>query len=304
MVNTDSLENRAGVRLIDPNDGPYLIRVARSDNGGRDFWWAIDGQIEQEKPCRVKYHKLYSKVHFMVVEGKVGNAKKKYPIVLDTGASQPIFVKGIHVLDNKLPIYPVGTKNINSDGYRLGFCHLPKLRIGEVTLANLACLYLERHMELELFGLPIARDESIIVGLPALRRFKYVAFDSVSKEVEFSYGEVFESAEPQLWTRYPFLIEEDLYGNALLFVKVPIAGEVIELQLDTGSGNGLAVSEELWEDLICVRKSRTSSSRTAESYTRTSESYPVSGVLLQLLKWETGQSKMQKFQFFQTTARL
>jgi hypothetical protein len=48
-----------------------------------------------------------------------------------------------------------------------------------------------------------------------------------------------------LWTQYPFEIEEDLGGNVFLFVKIPIAGEEIELQLDTGSGRGLAITEEL-----------------------------------------------------------
>lgn len=249
VVNTKSLEDRADVCLMEPNDGPYLIRVTGSDGDEKDFHWTIDGRIEQQKPCRVKYHKLYAANHFMVVEGSVGNGKKKYPIILDTGASQPIFVKDVHVLDNKLPIYPLGTNDIDSEGYQLGLCHLPKLRIGEVTLANLACLYLERHMELELFGLPIARDESIIVGLPALREFKYVVFDNVSREVEFSHSKEFAPAEPQLWGRYPFSIEEDLYGNALLFVEIPIAGEKMELQLDTGSGNGLAIREELWKSM-------------------------------------------------------
>lgn len=249
VVNTKNLEDRTDVCLMEPNDGPYLIRVTQSNSGRKDFQWTIDGWIEQQKPCRVKYHKLYAANHFMVVEGSVGNGKKMYPILLDTGASQPIFVKDVHVLDNKLPIYPIGTNDIDSEGYRLGLCHLPKLRIGEVTLANLACLYLERHVELELFGLPIAGDESIIVGLPALREFKYVAFDSVNREVEFSHSKVFKPTEPQLWGRYPFSIEEDLYGNALLFVEIPIAGEKMELQLDTGSGNGLAIREELWESM-------------------------------------------------------
>jgi hypothetical protein len=247
VVNTKNLQDRTDVHLMDPNDGPYMIKITQSDSGKDGFRWAIDSWIEQQKPCRVKYHKLYAANHFMVVEGRVGNGRKKYPIILDTGASQPIFVKDIHVLDNKLPIYPVGTSDINPEGYQLGLCHLPKLRIGEVTLANLACLYLERHVELELFGLPIARDESIIVGLPALREFKYVAFDSANREVEFSHGKVFEPAEPQLWGQYPFSIEEDLYGNALLFVEIPIAGEKMKLQLDTGSGNGLALRQELWE---------------------------------------------------------
>lgn len=47
----------------------------------------------------------------------------------------------------------------------------------------------------------------------------------------------------------PLLIEEDLRGNAFVFVQIPIGGKKAEPQLDTGSGRGLAISEELWEEV-------------------------------------------------------
>lgn len=49
------------------------------------------------------------------------------------------------------------------------------------------------------------------------------------------------------WAQYSFAIEQDSRGNIFLFVKIPIAGEEIRLQLDTGSGRGLAIAEELWQ---------------------------------------------------------
>ena len=67
--------------------------------------------------------------------------------------------------------------------------------------------------------------------------------------MEFSYNELFEPGEPDLWEQYPFSIEEDFRGNAFLFVNILICGEKIELQLDTGSGRGLAIREELWEKM-------------------------------------------------------
>ena len=93
------------------------------------------------------------------------------------------------------------------------------------------------------------KDDSIIVGLPALQEFKYILFDNIRKEVEFSYNELFEPGEPDLWEQYPFSIEEDFRGNAFLFVNILICGEKIELQFDTGSGRGLAIREELWEKM-------------------------------------------------------
>jgi hypothetical protein len=252
-VNTESLANRPDIRLINPNDGPYSIEVTLRDDGRRDYSWEINSRIEQTEPCQIKYHKLYSTNRFMVVEGRIGNGGKTYPVVLDTGASQAIFVKDTHVLDNKLPIYPMQTGKGGLNGHNLGLCHLPELQIGNAALVDWPCLYLERHAKPELFGLSIAqdniKDDSIIVGLPALQEFKYVLFDNVRKEAEFSYNEPFEPAESAQWEQYPFSIKEDSHGNVFLFVEILLDGEKTELQLDTGSGRGLAVRQQLWEKM-------------------------------------------------------
>jgi hypothetical protein len=83
--------------------------------------------------------------------------------------------------------------------------------------------------------------------VPALRRFRYIMFDNVRKEVEFSLTETFECDRPEQWFRYPFTVEEDFGGNAYLFVEIPLAGESLRLQLDTGSGRGLAITEQAWQ---------------------------------------------------------
>jgi hypothetical protein len=72
-------------------------------------------------------------------------------------------------------------------------------------------------------------------------------FDNVRREVEFSKDKEFKPEQGGLWERYSLSIEEDFHGNSFLFVKIPIAEDVVELQLDTGSGKGLAIREELWE---------------------------------------------------------
>jgi hypothetical protein len=112
-------------------------------------------------------------------------------------------------------------------------------------------LYLERPTRLALPGPAVAHDGSeestIILGLPVLREFKYVVFDNIKEQVELSRGESFEPSDANTWERYPISIEEDFHGNAFLFVNIPVAGEDIELQLDTGSGRGLAMSEGCWE---------------------------------------------------------
>ena len=203
-----------------------------------------DRNLSQADPCRIKYHPSCSQQRWMAVEGRLDTGRR-YPLVLDTGASVALFVNDIHVVENNLAIAPLASPKSGSPGW--GMCHLPALHIGQVLLPDPPCFYREQHTEVRLLGLPLARDKTMIAGLGVLRQFKYVAFDSINREVEFSIERAFKPEQPDSWAQYSFVIEEDLGGNAFLFVKIPIAGHETEVQLDTGSGRGLAISEELWK---------------------------------------------------------
>jgi len=165
----------------------------------------------------------------------------------------------VHIMENKLSICPLGSNNNDSVGW--GMCHLPELHVGQVTLVNWPC-YREQHTEVQLLGLPLAKGKAVIAGLVALRRFRCIVCNSVRKEVESSLEKAFEPRQLDSWSQHPFAIEEDLGGNAFLLVRIPIAGEGIELQRDTSSGRGLAIAEELWERMhektqtVKLRKSR------------------------------------------------
>lgn len=244
VVNGENLQNRPDITIISMNDRQKStedIVTGHWNYGGRILESTRTGD-----PTRVKFHTSYSQNRWMVVEGTIGSGKK-YPVVIDTGASPALFVNDIHILENKLAIYPIGTGKNGAPGW--GICHLPELSIGKVTLINWPCFYREQHTEVRLFGLPLAKAKPVIIGLPALKRFKYIAFDSINKEVEFSLEKAFDCDRSDLWTQYPFVIEEYLGGNASLFVKIPVAGQETELQLDTGCGRGLAINRELWEKL-------------------------------------------------------
>ena len=95
-----------------PSGGPYTD-VAKLSDTRQDVRWQIDGKVEQAGMFRVKYHPLYTTKRCVVVEGSiVSGEKKKYPVILDTGASQALFVKGIHVLENKLLILRPGSGQV------------------------------------------------------------------------------------------------------------------------------------------------------------------------------------------------
>jgi hypothetical protein len=181
----------------------------------------------------------------MVVEGKLGNGRS-YPVVLDTGATPALFVTDVHILENKFPIYP-----LSGDGESVGWglCCLPGLRIGNLKLDKASCVYKEQHTEIQIFGLPVITDKAIIAGLPLLRQFSYILFDSKRREAEFSCDRRFQPIDSADWTEHKLEIEEDLAGNMFLFVTIPVEGSDTKLQLDTGSGRGLAIGTKLWERL-------------------------------------------------------
>jgi hypothetical protein len=231
------------------SDLAYSIKGFQPDDIIPDSWWEIEGQIEQEELCRVKYHDLYNKNFYMVVEGQMGQSPKKYPVILDTGASRSVILEQSHVSAHKLPVYTQRNDIINSNGNSFGLCYLPELNIGQTTLTNLPGMYLKQKASFNPFELFIPREKVVIVGLQALMKFKYIAFDNPEKQVELSNNDSFEPQEPDLWAQYSFEIEQDLGGNAFLYVKLPIAGRQITLQLDTGSGRGLAVKKDLWEKM-------------------------------------------------------
>jgi hypothetical protein len=230
------------------SDGPYT-EMNWISYSQQHLHWQIDDQAEQHAAFRVKYHPFYTTKHCIVVEGSIADSKKKYPVVLDTGASQAVFVNDIHVLENKLSVYPMQTNKTEAKDYGLGLCYVPQLWIGQMILQDFPCWYLQRHLEIQFFGLTIDRDDSIIIGLTALREFNCIIFDNINKEVEFLCDRTFKPEQETLWSKYPLSIEEDGYGNTFLFVQIPVAGELLKVQLDTGSGNGIALSEELWRTL-------------------------------------------------------
>jgi hypothetical protein len=290
IVNNNKLEGMTGASLVRPGDpsgvfnsqlpnddfkieSPMMDALGKKSEMGHHVGYPT--VVENPySPFRIKYHPSYSANRWMVVEGSLAGgrdshfakssqngAQRKYPIILDTGASVGLFVNDIHILENKLAISPfkrgphfaknseMGTQHHSEDSVESGMCYLPELHIGQLTLVNWPCYYRSQHTELQLLGIPLVKGKAIIAGLEALRRFKYIAFDSVKKEVELSPTETFKPEQPDLWAQYSFSIEEDLGGNVCLLVKIPIAGKDVELQLDTGSGRGLAISQELWDGL-------------------------------------------------------
>ena len=251
---TDTFKNKIGesawIDSCPERDDSDSAPIQQAYNS--DFLLKKNGLIISDaKPCKIKYHKLNCKDRNIVVESQIGS--NKYPAVLDTGASQAIFFDAALVKKNKLPVYSLEDGTFDFNGNTLGICRLPELQAGEVEFKDWSAIYIESHSALNFLGIPIASithdNESIILGLPLLRKFKYIEFDNIIKEAELSYSQSFEPSSKDEWEKYPISIEEDFHGNMFLFVRLSIAGRKTEVQLDTGSGKGLAIGDTLWKQI-------------------------------------------------------
>ena len=206
IVKGANLERRADIRRIDPND-PNAIYAISQDDG--NYVVTVrehkTPSIKLEKPSTIHCDWIYGE-KIPIIEGKVKSTGKKYPIAIDSGFSHTLYVHDLHVIENKLPILPIQSREEHSIGE--GLCHLSELQIGEMTLTNFPCYYKEEHAETQLLGLPIACDMRILFGLQAMKAFKYVLFDNQKKQVGFSPKDSFEPEDPAFWSRYPFLIKK------------------------------------------------------------------------------------------------
>ncbi len=246
-VKGQNLASDRDIPFIDPNDtqGPYKIIITKTEDGDTFYKWSADMDLAQEKPSRLKYNWLRSFFPNLTVNGKLDG--RNYPVTFDTGASPgAMLLNTIHVRRHKLPYLPMNT---NETSFLGGFCFAPELRIGNINVSNYPAMYAQKHGQLRLFGVPAGDDDSIIVGLPLMRHFKYFLLDGRKKEVEISVERVFEIEPGARYQSYPLIFEEHAGNNVQLFVTIPVAGEEMTLQLDTGSDGGLDVTESGWKRL-------------------------------------------------------
>jgi len=242
-----SLRKAPRIDPNDPNCSISSIDIVNTAHGQR-----VDVKIREDsfaidmgaRPYRVKYQKRPGPKrrldNSIILDGELVGSAQQYPINIDTGSPGYILVNDIHILENKLPVYH------NPDDLD-GICCLPDLRIGELILRNLTAKYYFKHSELQLFRLAIDKSNEITIGLSLLQMFKYVAFDNVNREVEFSTTQNFPVQDQGRWSRYPFSIEADAQGNPRLLLEMPVGGQTMNLIFDTGCEAALLTSENTWK---------------------------------------------------------
>lgn len=241
-------------------DWPYEIEIIERADGRLDYFWQIDSSIEHSGISRLPYHNAHRRYKFAVVDGRIGISGRRYPVIIDTGSSQPIVLSKSHVKENGL-----AELKMNTSRGKIGLCYLQELVLGDVKLKDWPCLSFKPRAWSNTFKIAAENNNFVIVGMPVLREFRYVRFDNISNYVEFSFEQRFDPEDANSWSNYPITVEEDWVGNTYLLVRIPVEGKEVELQLDTGSGRGLAVSQKLW-DSITLKRQPAQLKKSSETY--------------------------------------
>jgi hypothetical protein len=230
------------LRRIDPNDpnSIFSMKIVETPKGKRAVLTAKGSVIDMEEdPYRVKYH--FPPLPGIQFHGMLAGSSHKYDVRIDTGSPYPILVNDLHVRKNNLPVYSI-------PGTNEGLCHLPDLQIGKLTIRSAAAVYRWEHFVMLLFGLPM-NDDDILLGVPLLRKFKYVAFDDANKEVEFSTARSFLPDDRSAWSRYPFVDPNASEGQERICLELPIQDRSMTLVFDTGYRGTLLVGEKAWQQV-------------------------------------------------------
>jgi len=239
------LENR-GLQMLDPETGPVRIIQTSTDAGRFVDVEFRQASIEMEKPCRMRYSYHFDLFRNVSVYATFPNGKK-YRAKRDTGFPWYAAVTDTVVEENSLAIFPGNNSYFPA---QVGLCHLKSMKLGQINMINPPCTYFDQHWELQMAGLPIWKEKSVLIGLRLMEIFPYVMFDNPRREVEFgARGDNFTPDRPDQWQRYPFVIEDDAEGQRRLMVDLPVAGKTMHLLFDTGSPGGLQVSPAVWESI-------------------------------------------------------
>ncbi len=256
-VNTRPFSSDPAVRRIDPNNGPFIIvDIHRDDpNTGhagptRAIQWkeakvrsTLDGPRTLVTRYRDLDFRLFSKI---LVRIRLGNGHK-YWARMDTGCPMGLYVNDAVVRDCDLAVFPLGEHT--ETGCPVGICEVPALHIGQITVTNPFCWYEQRQWEFRVFGQPLHRDRTVLLGLQVLRMFPYVSFDNVRHKAVFGLYDAFEPNDPSEWVSLPFVLEE-VRGGARMMVDVFLGERKTHVEFDTGGTKpGLLLRESVWQEL-------------------------------------------------------
>ena len=199
-------------------------------------------RLDLSGSCRLPYQRFYYDFVGMPVVTGTTNSGRSYPVLLDTGADFAVITNSLTVLENEWAILPLGDHEMYP--CHVGFCELPRLRLGRAVVKDPPCMYLQQQWELRLLGFPLWRQRGLLAGLGLLKHFSYIQFDNIHREAEFCVREAFCAEYADAWDAYPMTIRDER-----LYVTIPIAGNETEIGLDTCGRYEMVLLPDMWQSI-------------------------------------------------------
>jgi hypothetical protein len=188
--------------------------------------------IEPNEPVWIPYRPLeFAFGAWPMLNGKLENGKSVI-LMVDSGCGLPMLIGDSVIRRHGIPVLPIEDKE---GGW--GVCDIRALHVGGLTFTYPPCFFISQHLQLHGLGLPLWKQDTFLLGLPALQRFRYVTFDNPNRRVRFSKEESFVPAEPALWEQYPITIDREPNRTGIrLSLVLPLAGEPVRVGFDSGGG--------------------------------------------------------------------
>ena len=254
-VNTASVLTDRGVERIDPKDGPFVIEtVHRAGDDGNEpeeigaIRWKktrVGGSLSRDRGLWLKYKPWYFHLFSQPAVEVEMPGGHRCTALLDTGCTRAVYVSDLVVRQSDLAVFPMGEHSDTGCGQ--GYCHIPAMRLGTVTVENPPCWYEQRHWQLRVLGVPLYRHKTMLIGMGMISKFSHVLFDNANRRVRFSPHDRFEPGESSRWVRVPFLIERD-NGGPRMMVDLSLGGHEVRAEFDTcGAKPGLILRSDVWD---------------------------------------------------------
>jgi hypothetical protein len=254
-ANTPAFSDNSDAKRIDPNNGPFVIELqqAEAQDGNEPepthlIKWKqtrVTGSLAQDRSLSVKYKAYYFHMFSQPAVEVEMPGGQKCTALLDSGYPGAVYVNDLIVRRSDLAVFPLGEHP--DTGCAQGFCEIPSIIIGTVTVENPPCWYEQRHWQLKVLGVPLYRHETLLIGLNMMSKFSYVLFDNMKRRVTFSPHDEFEAVAPSEWVGIPFVLER-VQGASRLMVDISMGGHDARVEFDTCGGKpGLILRQDTWQ---------------------------------------------------------
>ena len=151
-VNTPDLRDDPNIRLIDPDNGPFVIEQSREPdpNSGETrrlpgIKWKptrISPSLKEIRRFTASYNgRLFRLTGQVAIPVRMPGGRA-YSALLDTGCPYHIYINDAVVRDCDLAVFPGGKHS--GTGALMGLCEIPSMEFANLTVRNPSCWYHQR----------------------------------------------------------------------------------------------------------------------------------------------------------------